>query len=233
MSDDESETSSLDYAKFERETTQVCSDFATYAAALLNHLGTSYTPDFHEVALGMGHASNQVSALQERAAWRKLEKIFLHFSDQIGVIALPNLFNLDIEKLSLQDILQQLEHGPNLTKTHQSALWRFITEHVFRDIPRPVFREARKRGIPHPKSQMDLNQSRTFLLVPPIDESFSSFIIFVARFKAINPFWNPSEDIVKKAWCLSLGTPYEWKRIGQKFVAQPSTESPIRTWKPQ
>ena len=72
MSDDENDTPSLDYDKFEMENTEDCSDFATYAAALMNHLGTGYTPDYEEVALGMGHASNQISDLKVKAAWRKL-----------------------------------------------------------------------------------------------------------------------------------------------------------------
>ena len=45
---------------------------------------------------------------------------------------------------------------------------------------------------------------KTFLLVPPNSDSFGSFVTFVAKFKAVNPFWNPAEDVVRKAWSLSL-----------------------------
>ena len=82
MSDNEFETPSLDYAKFERETPESFFDFATYTAALTNHLGTTQMPDFEEVALGIGHASNQFSSQTQKVAWRKMVSLM----DVLGVL---------------------------------------------------------------------------------------------------------------------------------------------------
>ena len=72
-------------------------------------------------------------------------RIYLHLSDEVGVISLPNLYNLDVESFTLEDIMNHLEDGINLTKLYQAALWRFIVEHVFRDIPRLVYKDLLKR----------------------------------------------------------------------------------------
>ncbi|KAL9117033.1 MAG: hypothetical protein Q9187_006436, partial [Circinaria calcarea] len=42
--------------------------FCEYAVALLNHLVTAHTPDYQELALGMDHASNQISDTNQKVS---------------------------------------------------------------------------------------------------------------------------------------------------------------------